>query len=70
MGCHKIFDRPEMKTPHHLHCTVSKTGSLVLVGQTGSDPPPPHTPEAVTVTLQVRSPAREGAMGNIVAMSV
>ena len=36
-------------------CTVSKTGSLVSVGQAGFIPPPPQTPGAVTVTVQLYS---------------
>ena len=41
---------------------------LDLVGQAGSDPPLPHTPVAVTVTMQVYSPAEETFTRNIVAI--
>ena len=49
---------------------MSGTGLLVLVGQAGSDPPPPHTPGAVTVTVQVWSPAEESVKGDMVAVLV
>ena len=56
--CYKTADKPKTWTPHHSHCTVSVTGSLVKVGQV-CPVPPPHTPGAVTVTVQVYKPAEE-----------
>ena len=50
--------------------TVSITGTLVLVGQAGSDPPPPHTPGPVTVTVQVYSLPEIIADEDIKALSV
>ena len=52
------------------HPTAGVTGSLVLVGQAGSDPPPLHTPEAMTVTVQVYSLPGMKADEDIVALSV
>ena len=37
-------------TFYALLCTINAPGSLVLVGQTGSDP---YTPGTVTVTVQI-----------------
>ena len=52
------------------HSTAGVTGTLVLVGQAGSDSPPPHTPEAMTVTVQVYSLPGMIADEDIVALSV
>ena len=52
---------------HSLHRTVSKATAL-LDGQAGSDPPPPHIPGAVTVTVQVYSPAEEAFTGDMVKL--
>ena len=40
-------------TFHALRSIVCVSGSHVLVGQTSSDPPPPYTSEAVTVSVQM-----------------
>ena len=55
----------------YLHSTTDGvTGSLVLVGQAGSDSPPPHTPGAMTVTVQLYSLLGLIADEDIVALLV
>ena len=63
-------DKPKTQTPHHSHCTVSETGSLVKVGQV-CPVPAPHTSVAVTVTVQVYDePAEEIVTVSMVAVLV
>ena len=66
----QIADELDTQTVHNSHCTFKVTASLVLVGQAGSDPSPPHTPGAVTVTVQVYLPADLINTGDMVVMLV
>ena len=59
-----------MQTCRYSQFTLSVTGSLVIIGQAGSVPPPPHTPGAVTFTVQVYEPADETVAEVIMAVSV
>ena len=42
----------------------------MFAGQAGSNPPPPHTPEEVTVTVQVYEPAEESVTGEMMTVLV